>query len=432
MSYAFATSEEEKRIEETKKGSNDTLNITEITEKLNSYYNQENYSEYLNYLNRLPINDLPENFLEYGLDKLNALLVINFEKKFKFQFGEHLKGFFIPFALLFMSISNFFHNYNRVLLTIINGYCIVDFSIRTINAITSYFKEKKEFNARASDINHHIMVLIETINEALNNSRHLENDSQNEESKNSSISKMVAEIGSQSLDDKITHIRSLIATLPIKEEKDYLERLEKAIKAYNVSEDLDSKSTISLQLNNQPYYLYAINKELDNIEKEIKERKNLFVTNEEFKNILAISVTNYLASLATSSDLIQSLINIQNILVGLESDNSMRNIAVSNAYAECFWETIKMCNNEDDVSTIIEIMFEKFMDAVILRGEYELDSIEQTLEVISERTYLLNLKGEITDNDGEFTPKMYLEYMISVIKRFIKPKNINRIRELNN
>lgn len=436
MSYAYATNEEEKGIEEVSETSNETLNITEIRNQLDNYldnyHTSHNFKQYLDYLNSLPINDLPQNFLEYELERLYALSIITMEEAFKFSFKDKLKGFFIPFALLSMSIFNFFNNYNKVLLTIINGYLIVDFSYRIVSIVSSYFKEKKEFNARILDEYQQTMELIRLIEESLKNTKNA-NKTSLEEPQKAQSKELVSEIGQQKLSDRIAYIRSLITTLPNNKEKEYLERLEKAVEEYNRSEDLDSQSTISLQLNNKLHYLYTINKELDSIEKAIEQGKDLFVTNEEFRNILATSVTSYLGNIANSSDKVQAFINIQNTLVGLESDNTMRNLEVSHAYAECFWETIKMCD-EDDSQTIISIsaiMPEIFIDGLITRGEYELDSLEQTLEVLSARTSLLKLKEDITDGKGSYSKKEHLRYMISYVREFIKSKGQNRTREIN-
>lgn len=433
MSYAYATNEEENELIEDKESSNYALDITEIRDKLNSYYESNNYKGYLDYLNSLPINDLPQDFLEYESDRLNGIFNFNLKNKFQFKLKDHLKNFFIPFTLLFMSIINFFNNYNRVLLTIINGYLIVDFSYRIASITRSYFKEKKEFYARISDETHQTIKIMETITQALNNTKNHQETPLEEPQKN--ISKgMIKEIGKQELSDRIAYIRSLITTLPNQEEPEYLERLEKAIEEYNRAEDLDFKSTISLELNNKLHYLYSINKELDSIEKDIEQRKNLFVTNEEFKKILATSITNYLGNIASSSDKVQAFINIQNLLVGLESNNIMRNIEISHAYAECFWETIKVCD-EDESQAIINmsnIISEMFKDSIITRGEYELDRLEQTLEVLSARTSLLRLKESINDNDEQYTKKEHIRYMVLYIRKFNKSKQEIRTRELNN
>ena len=230
-------------------------------------------------------------------------------------------------------------------------------------------------------------------------------------------------LGNAEIEELINNLRSKILLLPDTKEHIYLERVQKALSVYMEGEkNMETMSNLNMKMQYKLEVNREIKKTLEEIDKDI-DLKELFVNKEDYKETIDKVFNSYLVNMYGLSDedkvatLSQMMHLINNVLNGGDLSNELY---LKNRFAECFWETYYNLG-VNSKAILMDLLLPTFKSSVILFGEKILNNMEQTLEVISMRSYLNNLR-EKGNLEG------YLRKLGEIIDS-LRDKGIRLVRE---
>jgi len=398
--------------------------IETITNDLTKKYNNGTINEYLEYLNSLNLEELPNELLENELDRLTDMLEFFVDEVYIID-DDSIKKFFWRLFIEILSIINLFVSSNlfwgaKVLLPIV----LVINSCSFISIIGKILKEERIFKEGKHDNISKIQSNISKLKNVLALKKSLNSITNSKKDAEEKVKSHINEIGKNELIARITEIESKILLLPKEEEKDFQEKLQEALESYK--EDLRSfeASGITLVLKNKLTCLKELNEKLNSLDSELNNR-NMFVSEEQFMSQLEVDVTKYIEEIPDASNKASNiLLLMQNLGSSLETtEDILKGIKIKDAFAKCFWETIK-CANDDEIESILKYLRPEFWDRIILKGEKKLDELEQTTEVIGRRTILFQYKSS-----PDYSAEKYLKELIYYVKYF-QTKNKTRNRTI--
>lgn len=410
----------------------------EIIHKFNQRYNhtiaesflaESNIQECLNILPSLPINGLSNQDLMRIKEKLEKIIspaVHNLSSslytKYKFSFKKQLIYAFLSLAAgVLVAITSLSVSYGGIAI-ILTGTVLLFYGIdeEKRNTDNNWHYNRKLIGSKIGEINK----VIKGRSKKRNNVENTEPSKSNAHQE--FIKAQVKAIGDEDLHDIINRIRSTILLLPNDEEGIYLARLEAAQSTYNRHMDeletRDKDSEITLLLGDKLSYLEQFKTELSKIAQEIN-LKNLFISSENFNSEIARSINEFLENIKNFQDKDIALLELMNMLANtIKSDDLTQTLNITENFAICFWETIFLCN-ESEQENILAHLNPIFISAIVLRGEQKLDDMEQTLEVISIRQTLYQMK-----NSNNSNIKTYLRALVKYIESLEK-KSPGRFRK---
>ncbi len=222
----------------------------------------------------------------------------------------------------------------------------------------------------------------------------------------------------------ISNIESMILLLPKEEEHEYFALLQNALEKYGTSlhNYQYKETTSSFDHDFKSLCIRELKEDLNNIITQINNR-TLFISEEEYLSKYNHLITSFLDNIASSSDKVSMLLKLMHTLP-LPNDGHIKNILkVRDDFAKCFWQTIKYCSKSEQKEIISEITPE-YLPRVIIYGEYLLDNLDQTIEI-------LNIRHELLISKEKLPPKEYLYCLTKTLTKIkgLKQKNLNT-REL--
>lgn len=396
--------------------------IDEITEKLNELSNEYNIEKYFSYLRTLNFQDLPQDFSEQQLDKIDTIIA-EYLKNIITTSGLKSyvkKGILLLIISLIGSFSTFFFSFSPLfyelinIITFLTNFLLVNNIYNLIKEYKFYRKEKNRINVEGTELKR---IIIDAIN--LNNSISISKEI--EKSKEKAL-ELVNHIGEKELAERITDIERRILLLPNEEEKKFQERLQNALAKFK--KDVNTKTPnvggITLILKSRLDCLKELNHSLDEIESDLENRA-LFIKKEQFIEQLDIEVKSYLNNIGHEEYKTNRIMNLMILLGNIleSSDDIVEQIEIQEQFALCFWETMKYIDYKEQ-GVVLNFLRPVFWDRIILFGEKTLDNLEQNLEVLGIRSELLNFK-----NSAYYNKRKYLEKLIYYVNALTEKYNSN-------
>ncbi|MCM1053418.1 MAG: hypothetical protein NC483_05545 [Ruminococcus sp.] len=384
---------------------------TQILKKANKNVNEP--MEWLDFVSKLNLRNLDSESLNIIKNEINKVKKVLKGKIFKLN-----NDFYIVMAEL--ALFALFKNYVSIGLAF--GFGIL--------WIKDCFKEYKKYR-KYKNLSKLLLANVET-NIMLLNSRSEEPSLTEEKSPEETVGlesvlfQETPRYEDNDLLSRISAIESKILLLPNEEEASFHKRLHEALRLYQ--EELKKfKNDIGteLYLSDKPVYVYTLERTLDKIERDL-DNKPLFINEDDFNKELDRKTNVYLENISSvsESEKWQVLSELRNSLLPLFSDDIIRNLSVADAFAKCFWETVKQCGRYGYDLTV-GLSTTSFIDRVIIEGERILDNLEQTIDVVSARNKLYQMK-----NSDNYDKEEYLRQLVQTLNELGFNNNLTRRRKV--
>lgn len=394
--------------------------IEEISSNLDKKFIVSKISGYIKYLNTLNLSELPEELLSIQAERLELIIDLKENEKFqlsKYKISSCIFYFLIDLLLILFSI------FSNTMVEFVISNIIAAFSSYSFGkSLAKIIREYKSFKKNRNVIIEDAKKSLNKINSVLDLKHKLSSINNLEQSVNRGV-ELVNQIGEQDIASRIAKIESDILLLPKEEEKEYQERLSKALAKYKEDLPMPEVGGIALQLNSKLVCLNNLNQTLNTIESELKNR-TLFINEEEFYKQLALDTTKFIESTSSEGFNASMLMSLnQKLAELLNNADLMKHIAIEESFAKCFWASIDYLS-EEELDNVLTWLRPVFHNRIILEGERILDNLDQTIDVMGSRSMLLNYK-----NSENYNFKKYIQELIYYLKLY-KSKNKTRIREI--
>lgn len=398
--------------------------IEEISSNLDKKFIVSKISGYIKYLNTLNLSELPEELLSIQAERLELIIDLKENEKFQLPKSKIIDCLFWLGMILF--------SFRNIAVCIINNETLIAYILSLLGVIlngyllgkrsSSILKEYKSFKKSRNAIIEDAKKSLNKINSILDLKYKLSSINYLEQSVNRGV-ELVNQIGEQDIASRIAEIESDILLLPKEEEKEYQDRLSKALAKYKEDLPMPEVGGIALQLNSKLVCLNNLNQTLNTIESELKNR-TLFINEEEFYKQLALDTTKFIESTSSEDFNASELMSLNQKLAELINNaDLMKQIAIEESFAKCFWASIDYLSKEE-LDNVLTWLRPVFHNRIILEGERILDNLDQTIDVMGSRSMLLNYK-----NSENYNFKKYIQELIYYLKLY-KNKNKARIREI--
>lgn len=380
--------------------------------------------DYLNYINSLNLEKLPEDLLESMLKRIGEIIEERETAKYKFPKNKIAK-IIVFLVFLLISLGNFSFSIANNLGVICNLFCAIPIfanSAMLISNLKSIYRDYMNF--KENDNVKEAKRIKETLEDILFQREKLKNK-ELESSENKTI-EFVKQIGEEDLRVRITEIEGKILLLPKEQEKSLQNRLQKALATYKENTKTLSAGGISLILKSKLDYLQELNKELDDIE-ATTQNNALFISEECFLKSLEDNTREYLATIGEKENkdgvIMNLMVNLGELLK-CQTDIT-KQIAIQESFAVCFWKTMEYLDS-NEIILCLNWIRPVFFGGIILEGERYLDNLEQSIDVLGARSTLFNYK-----RCESYKERDYVKKLVFTVKRFM-PKNEPIVRMRRN